>query len=215
VNAAFKNIWTAVATGTTGIGLALVKAFSNRGRPQPNYLMYVGICVACVLAPVGILIAVTSPRQKPQGPPPNVVIIDYKKTTPTEFDLENPTPGSPLIYTLKGSFTIHNGALNGTLQSGKIQMPKAPPGVQVVSLTRISFRACYNDPTAPQTFRNIYPVVPKTRDSIDAPLPLPPEAKLSLPTGDFSFDLPDPKHVSVAWICAALWLDAGGNLPAE
>lgn len=215
VTATFKSVWTAVATGATGIGLALVKAFSNHGKPQANYLMYIAICVACVLVPVGLLIASTTPSVKVQPPPPNVVIIDYSKTTPTDFDLENPTPGSPLMYSLKGSFVVRNGVLEGKLVSGKIQMPKAPPGVQVVSLTRISFRACYNDPTAPQLFRNIYPVVPKADDSLDASLALPPEAKLSLPTGGFTFSLPDPKHVSAAWICAALWLDTGGNLPAE
>jgi short-subunit dehydrogenase involved in D-alanine esterification of teichoic acids len=32
--AVFKNVWVAIGTGTTGIGLALVKAFQNRGQPQ-------------------------------------------------------------------------------------------------------------------------------------------------------------------------------------
>jgi hypothetical protein len=79
---------------------------------------------------------------------------------------------------------------------------------------RISFRACYNDPTIPELVRNVFPPTPKARDSLDVNLQLKPDASYALQSGEFTFELPPRNHVSAAWLCAALATDVS-YFPAE
>jgi hypothetical protein len=212
--AVFKNVWAAVGTGATGIGLALLKAFQNRGQPQPNYLKYIGLCVLGLLLIIFVLIKMGTPKSHgPYPRPPNTTPIDYNKSGRTDFDLENSLPDS-LRYRLQGSFTVQDGVLSGHLGSGRVEVPHVLPEMFPRDVTRISFRACYNDPTAPELVRSIFPPTAKTRNSVDVSLLLTPDATYTLQPADFSFDLPVANHVFTAWLCAAL--KAGpGEFPAE
>ena len=216
--AVFSNIWTAVGTGATGVGLALVKALSTRGKPQPNYLKYVGLCVAGLLVPIALLITITQVSSD-HGPvatqPPNTVTIDRNKIDKTDFDLEVPFGfPTPLKYTLRGSFRVQDGAVIGHLDSGKVAVSQFLPEGFPHMINRISFRACYIDSRDPRQPRNIFPVTPKTRDSVDTSLQIKPDASYSIPSADFGFDLPPAAHIRAMWLCAALQTETG-MFPAE
>jgi len=214
LTAVFRKVWAAVGAGATGIGLALLKAFTSRGQPQPDYFKYISLSVGGFLIIIFVLIKISSPKPMgPYPPPPNTSAIDYNKAGDTEFDLENPST-IPLLYRLQGSFTVRNGILTGHLASGKLGVPHILPELFPHAITRISFRACYNDPTAPETVRNIFPPTPKAHDSLDVNLSLKPDATYTLQPADFTFELPPRNHVSAAWLCAALSNDVG-YFPAE
>jgi hypothetical protein len=214
LTAVFKNVWAAVGAGATGIGLALLKAFTSRGQPQPNYFKYISFSVSGFLLIILVLVRIGSPKPVgPYPPPPNTSAIDYNKSAPVEFDLENPS-NIPLKYRLQGSFTVQNGILTGRLASGKVEAPHVLPEMFPRTITRISFRACYNDPTIPELVRNVFPPTPKARDSLDVNLQLKPDASYALQSGEFTFELPPRNHVSAAWLCAALATDVS-YFPAE
>jgi hypothetical protein len=161
-----------------------------------------------------MLIKMGTPKPMGSYPaPPNTTAIDYHKSGKTEFDLANPTP-TPLRNRLQGSFTVQNGVLSGHLASGKLEVPHVLPDLFPHAVTRISFRACYNDPATPEVVRNIYPPTQKARDSVDVDLKLIPDATYTLQPADFAFDLPEAKHVSATWLCAALSNEIG-YFPAE
>jgi hypothetical protein len=217
LQAVFKNVWAAIATGATGIGLAIVNALKNPGRPQPDYLKYIAISVLVMFIPITILIA-ASVSMKPHGPfaiqPPNTSTIIFSKTNSSDFDLETP-PGFALRYVLRGTFTVNKSVLTGHLVSGTVEVPKYLPPAFPQSLNRISFRACYIDPASPEQPRFIYPTYAKSRDSLDVNFQLSPGASYVLPKGEFSFELPDSKHVKAAWLCAALKTPEMSEFPAE
>jgi hypothetical protein len=114
-----------------------------------------------------VLIKMGTPKSHgPYPRPPNTTPIDYNKSGKTDFDLENSLPDS-LRYRLQGSFTVQDGVLSGHLASGRVEVPHVLPEMFPRNVTRISFRACYNDPTAPELVRNIFPPTAKTRNSVD------------------------------------------------
>jgi Na+/glutamate symporter len=87
LTAVFKNVWAAVGAGATGIGLALLKAFTSRGQPQPNYCKYISFSVSGFLLIILVLVRIGSPKPVgPYPPPPNTSAIDYNKSAPVEFD---------------------------------------------------------------------------------------------------------------------------------
>jgi hypothetical protein len=52
----YNAIWTSVATGATGIGLAIVKVLTRKPEdPRPNYLLLIGITTVAMVALIFIL----------------------------------------------------------------------------------------------------------------------------------------------------------------
>jgi hypothetical protein len=211
ISGAFKSIWTSVATGATGIGLALVKAFTRGNRPQPDYLKYIGMTTFCLLVPITVIIVASMHSGRTQvKQPPNTTTIK-PDTSNTEFDIENPSIyGGPVTYILRGTFSVKDGTLTGHLNSGIVRVAAiVPPGTLEDPITRISFRTCYNDKRQPSILRQIFPITPKARDSIDVNFPIKAGAVYNVPQTDFSFELPDQKFVSAQWFCAQLTKEFG------
>jgi hypothetical protein len=215
----YKGIWSSAITGTAGIGLALVKAFTSRGRPQPHYLKYIGITTACFLLPIAIIVVVPVflpqiQQRKQMQPPPGVARIDAASSASVDFDLESQPQTVPVTYVLKGSFKIENGkTLKGHLASGKVKVAKELPKGFPEFITRISFRACYLAPINGVDQMDAYPQNPKSRDSLDVNLALNAGASYELPEGDFAFELPE-NNLTRAWLCGALW-NGIGYFPAQ
>jgi hypothetical protein len=215
----YKGVWSSAVTGTAGIGLALVKAFTSRGRPQPHYLKYIGITTACLLVPIAVIVLIPAFVPQVQGrklmqPPAGVARIDSKSTAHTDFDLEAQPQTVPVRYVLKGSFAVANGKLTGHLASGRVNVAKELPKAFPDAITRISFRACYLGPVNGVDQMTVYPDNPKSRDSIEVKLALTPGASYDLPSGDFAFELPEGKNLDRSWLCAALW-NGIGYFPAQ
>ena len=215
----YKGIWSSVATGTAGIGLALVKAFTSRGQPQPNYLKYIGLTTICMLVPIGFMIAAPVIFPQLQGrkqlqPPSGVARINTRSSSLTEFDLENQPQTVPVKYILRGSFTVEGRTVKGHLISGKITAAADLPKGFPVAITRISFRACYLGPINGVDQMDVFPDNPKSRDSIEVNLALTPGAAYDLSPADFAFDLPEGKNFDRAWLCGALW-NGPGYFPAQ
>ncbi|MGL3104625.1 hypothetical protein [Bradyrhizobium sp. BR 1432] len=76
----YSAIWTSVASGVTGVGLALVKAINRKpGQHAPNYLLYI-LATAFGLIAAIVLLAFISLRMAPvptatAAPLP---VVDYK-----------------------------------------------------------------------------------------------------------------------------------------
>jgi hypothetical protein len=215
----YKGIWSSVATGAVGIGAALLKAFTNRGRRPPHYLKYIGTTTACLLFVVGAIVAAPAVFPQIQGrkrmqPPTGVARIAVNSTAAVDFDLEAQPQTVPLTYVLKGTFSVASGILKGHLASGRVTVAKELPEGFPEAISRISFRACYLTPVNGMDQMIAYPDNPKSRDSIDVNLPLTPNASYDLTPADFAFELPDGKSMDRSWLCAALW-NGVGYFPAQ
>lgn len=223
ITGVYKGLWSSVVTGATGIGLAIVRALTTRGSPQPNYLKLIGITTVCFLVPITILI--TAPpiaeyltNRKTIEPPSGVVRITGPSQQKTQFDLEMPTLPPPVYqrYVLRGTFAIENGIVKGHLDSGKFEVNKELPKQYPGQLTRVSFRACFIHPINGIDQMDVYPTNPKARDSIEINVNLSPDkTSYEFPPGDFEFDLPTSQDLRRAWLCAGIWNDAGGYFPAQ
>jgi hypothetical protein len=215
----YKGIWSSVAAGGVGIGAALFKAFTNRGRPQPHYLLYIGATTGCLLIPIALIVALPAIFPQLQGrkqmqPPAGVARITLGATGSTDFDLEAEPQTVPVTYILRGSFTVDEGTLKGHLASGKVKVAEELPKSFPEAITRISFRTCYLGSVNGVEQMMIYPENPKARDSIEVNLALTAGASYDLSPGDFAFDLPGAKSLDRAWLCAALW-NGIGYFPAQ
>jgi hypothetical protein len=215
----YKGIWSSVATGAVGIGAALLKAFTSKGRRPPHYLKYIGITTACLLVVIGAIVAVPAVFPQVQGrkqmqPPTGVARIVVNSTASTDFDLEAQPQPVPVTYVLKGSFSVTSGTLKGRLASGKVSVAKQLPSGFPEAISRISFRVCYLTSVNGVDQMIAYPDNPKSRDSIDVNLALTPGASYDLGPADFAFDLPGGKGMDRSWLCAALW-NGVGYFPAQ
>jgi hypothetical protein len=67
-----QSFWTAIGTGTAGIGLAIVKALTRKqDAPHPNYLLLIGIVTMVMLLLIFLLPALfkkASPSSQPRKP---------------------------------------------------------------------------------------------------------------------------------------------------
>jgi ABC-type antimicrobial peptide transport system permease subunit len=110
----FKAIWTSVATGGSGIGLAIVRALSRANLPKPNYLKQI-LATTGLISLVVFLVGYLS---RPTGPtfafPNDVTFVDpeAETTSPQDFTLApNPGMGGPVSFSLTGRYEMQKGHL--------------------------------------------------------------------------------------------------------
>lgn len=68
----YHAVWTSVATGATGIGLAIIKVFRQRtGEAAPHYLLYIMGTTILMLVAIGFLPLLFRGRQVQTNPTPS------------------------------------------------------------------------------------------------------------------------------------------------
>jgi hypothetical protein len=215
----FQAIWSSVITGGTGIGIAIVRSVTARGRPTPNYLRQILLATGMML----VVIIAISYLARPRGPimqlASDLTFVDpYSDTkAPVDFTLAGkPGFGPQDSYQVKGSYEIKSGVLFVHMTGGIF---KLTPGFKIKpeKLTYVSVGLCYvvKQENGGESWMAYPPVSPAKggRDLNltfvdDQPVQLP---ALELKVRGIPSDLPKKK----TWLCAQLWTDLGGFTPVE
>jgi len=216
----YNAIWTSVAAGATGIGLAIVKVLTRkRDDPHPNYLLWIGITTVTLLVLIFFMPKLFSQSRRSVeiqnrtilSPPADVVLIKMNGKK-TDFALENFVPNSAVTFILKGWVIAQNGVAKGHLDSGKIKVSSVP--LPTIHMNRIAFGACFQIEGNDRA--NFFPPTSRNSQSIDVDFALAPGSSFDVPSGDFSFPLPDRPALEQCWLCASLITpDTGGSFPAH
>ena len=130
----YRGVWSSVAVGGAGIGLAIVRAFTHRREPSPNYLFYIGVTSAAILLPVAVLIAIPFLAPQLRGHvmqvPSGASRIDGTGQPSAEFDLENSPNWAPVTYVsyiLRGTYSVTANTVRGHLSDGRFTLAKEIP----------------------------------------------------------------------------------------
>jgi hypothetical protein len=215
----FKAVWSSVATTSTGIGLAIVKALKNPHGPKPNYFMQVllasGLMICVVL---GIAFLARFTQGATISVPQNVTFIEptSEMKKPEDFILGNPLGfGGPVTYSLKGTYELRDHVLSVHMSKGEITFQKDYHPTMPSRITHIAMALCYIERTGSGDQRNSYPYPSPLKNGADVsialdsnPVQLPP---LDFKVSSFPSSLPKKK----TWLCAQIWNDMGGYFPAE
>lgn len=221
ITGTYKGFWTSAITGTVGIGLAIVKAFTRDTGSQPNYLKLIAITTLALLIPIAALVAISNTmlnqkRGRLQMPPGITQISDAEQGD-KDFDLENTMMPPPRYVTLvlKGNYHITNRRLIGHLKSGKITFIKDLPKLWPSKLNRITFNMAYIKPIDGIDQTLVTPEHPKSMNSIDMDATIEAGSTITLPEGDFTFDLPAGTKLDRAWLNGGVWTDFNSVFPAQ
>jgi hypothetical protein len=145
-------------------------------------------------------------------PPPTDVVLIKMNGKKTDFTLENFVPNSAVTFILKGWFIAEHGVLKGHLDSGKIKVSGVP--LATIHMNRIAFGACFQIQGNDRA--NFFPPTSRNSQSIDVDFAVAPGSNFDVPSGDFSFPLPERTTLERSWLCASLITpDTGGSFPAQ
>jgi hypothetical protein len=65
----YKAIWSSIAAGTAGVGLAVFKVLTRKENdPRPNYLLLIGITTGCLLVAIFLLLQMFKAEAKREVP---------------------------------------------------------------------------------------------------------------------------------------------------
>jgi hypothetical protein len=95
----YKAIWSSVAAGTAGFGLAVFKFLTRKQNDRhPNYLLLIGITTGCLLVAVFLLLQVFKAQAKHEVPQQVQTEPEKSERVKTEPTLHDADPsGNPYI----------------------------------------------------------------------------------------------------------------------
>jgi hypothetical protein len=218
VTDAYSSIWASVVSGGAGIGLVIIKSLSARRAQKPNYLLFVSIAAAALLAAI-LGIAIVSQHLNPRPPiypPPGVALIDTSKisNSAAEFEFDS-LPGGPMVsYRLTGTYQVKGSEVSGHLKGGFLTTTESFAPLFPMSITRLVFRSCYIHPVGGIDQMDIFPAIGKARNSKDLDIKLEKNKTYEFPEMDFIFDLPPDFQPNRIWLCAGME-NGAGYFPAQ
>ncbi len=217
----FQAIWTSVATGAAGIGLAAYKALTrSRNEPTPNYLVLMGVTTSSMLILIFLLLYVLAsigPHVR-LSPPPDTELIQIGSPTSVSYALDvKSDPSSQVFYELKGHYSVKGRTVEGSVETGTVSIDKHFNALFPMHFHTLFVSLCYIGRMHGNDFLNWYPdsQFPQWSNSARLDFDASPGLQQNLPTFNFRIDLPAEIRTDKVWMCSGLANSMPGYYPAR
>lgn len=215
----FKAVWTSIATGATGIGLAVYKALTrSREKPLPNYLLLIGVTTGSILLLILLLILVMrslGPHVR-ISPPPDTELLEVGAQAPVSHALDlRPAPGGLIYYEMKGRYTVEGRTIQGRVEQASLSISRDLRLAFPMHFQTVSISVCYvrNEQGNEILFWYPDPMFPQWGSAARIDIDAAPGLNQALPAMNFKIDLPEGIGQGKMWLCSALAHDGGGYFP--
>jgi AbiTii len=217
----FKAIWTSIAAGTAGVGLAVYKALTRSpGESSPNYLFLVGITTASMIVFIFLLLYVMSsvgPRAR-LSPPADTELIEIGSSSSVAHTLHiKGDPTSPVFYEISGKYAVRGRTIQGSIEEGTVTINKDFTTQLPIHFQTLFISLCFIDRAQGNDFMNIFPDTrfPQWSNSVRLAFDASPGLRQEIPKMNFKIDLPVEIRSDKVWLCSGLAHSMGGYYPAH
>lgn len=216
----FKAIWSSIAAGATGIGLAAYKAFTRTAsQPRPNYLLLIGATTLSILILIFVMLLFLQSlgTRFHFSPPSDTDLLEVDSPTAISHALNlKADPLGNTYYQMTGHYSIKGRAIEGTVEKAMVEIDKSKTPFLPMHYQNLQVMVCYVDRSQGNEFLNGFPngMTPQWANSTRIDVDSSPGLKQDLPGFNFKLTIPDYIKSRKLWLCSALGFP-GGYVPGH